>query len=316
MKKLLDAASKAYYEGDPFMSDAEFDILATECGYENIGYEDELGLEIPHLYPMYSLQKVFVGEDHPPYDHSEGATCVSPKLDGAAVSLGYYDGKLIVALTRGNGKKGRVITEKMKHLVPNNIPRKGVVQITGEVVAPETIPNARNYASGALNLKSMDEFLEREVRFVAYDCQPHVCDTWTQDLSNLASANFDTVLQSNWAGYPQDGVVFRINDNDAYEEMGYTSHHPRGAFALKERPAGVKTQLLDVVWQVGKSGVVSPVAILEPILIGEATVSRATLHNMKYITELNLEIGCNVEVIRSGEIIPRVVRRLEGEACV
>ena len=61
---------------------------------------------------------------------------------------------------------------------------------------------------------------------------------------------------------------------------------------------------------------VSPVAILEPVLIGEATVSRATLHNMKYITELGLEIGCSVEVIRSGEIIPRVVRRVEGEACV
>ena len=314
MKKLLDAASKAYYEGKPFMSDAEFDILCAECNYEPVGYSGDF--EIAHLFPMYSLQKVFVGEEHPPYDHAHGATIVSPKLDGAAVSLGYWDGDLIIALTRGDGKRGRNITEKMRQLVPEKIDRMGAVQITGEVVAPETIPNARNYASGALNLKSMDEFNERQIRFVAYDVQPAQCENWTEDLSNLASANFDTVLQSNWAGYPQDGVVFRVNNRAKYEELGYTSHHPRGAFALKERPAGVVTQLLDVIWQVGKSGVVSPVAILEPILVGEATVSRATLHNMKYINELNLEIGCNVEVIRSGEIIPRVVRRIEGETCV
>jgi DNA ligase (NAD+) len=92
--------------------------------------------------------------------------------------------------------------------------------------------------------------------------------------------------------------------------MGFTSHHPRGAFALKEQKEGVVTTLLDVVWQVGKSGVVSPVAILEPVVVGEARVSRATLHNIEYIRELDLEIGCQVEVIRSGEIIPRIVKKV------
>ena len=73
----------------------------------------------------------------------------------------------------------------------------------------------------------------------------------------------------------------------------------------------METTLLDVVWQLGKSGVVSPVAILDPVVVGDATVSRATLHNIEYIRDLNLEIGCKVEVIRSGEIIPRIVRRLD-----
>ena len=73
----------------------------------------------------------------------------------------------------------------------------------------------------------------------------------------------------------------------------------------------MQTTLVDVVWQLGKSGVVSPVAILDPIVVGEATVSRATLHNIQYIRDLNLEIGCQVEIIRSGEIIPRVVRRID-----
>ncbi|MBT5638227.1 MAG: DNA ligase, partial [Candidatus Peribacter sp.] len=89
------------------------------------------------------------------------------------------------------------------------------------------------------------------------------------------------------------------------------SKHPRGAFALKEQAEGVETTLIDVVWQLGKSGVVSPVAILDPIEIGGATVSRATLHNIEYIRDLNLEIGCRVSVIRSGEIIPRIIGRVE-----
>ena len=99
--------------------------------------------------------------------------------------------------------------------------------------------------------------------------------------------------------------------NIYFEKLGYTSHHPRGSFALKTRQAGVVTRLLDVEWNVGKSGAVSPVAILEPCIIGEATVSRATLHNTRYIEDLNLEIGCLVEVIRSGEIIPRILSRAD-----
>ena len=81
--------------------------------------------------------------------------------------------------------------------------------------------------------------------------------------------------------------------------------------AIKEQKAGEITTLKDVEWQTGKSGVVTPVAILEPVAIGDALVQRATLHNMAHIEQLGLEIGCRVEVIRSGEIIPRIVRRVE-----
>ena len=107
--------------------------------------------------------------------------------------------------------------------------------------------------------------------------------------------------------------MFRVDNYDAFYKLGYTAHHPRGAFALKEQKDGVITELLDVVWQVGKSGVVSPVAILRPVEVGDALVSRATLHNIEYIRSLGLEIGCQVEVIRSGEIIPRIVRRVDIE---
>ncbi|HIG58372.1 MAG TPA: DNA ligase [Flavobacteriales bacterium] len=306
MREFLVKAAKAYYEGTPIISDVEFDILAKETGFNEVGYTD-LEYEFEHLYPMYSLQKAFVGDNRSPIPESLD-TIVTPKLDGAAVSLGYYDGELVLALTRGDGKRGRNIASKMQHLIPTKIPNKGIVQITGEVVAKKSIPNARNYAAGALNLKSQEDFKQREVRFIAYDVQPKTTEYWSTSLAELVY--FDTVLDSNWEDYPQDGVVFRVDSVAEFEGLGYTAHHPRGAFALKEKAEGVETTLLDVVWQTGKSGVISPVAILDPIKIGAAVITKATLHNIEYIRELNLEIGCRVEVIRSGEIIPRVVKRV------
>ena len=132
-------------------------------------------------------------------------------------------------------------------------------------------------------------------------------------MDRLAQEGFDVITHFDATGYPTDGEVFRVDNYDAFYRMGYTAHHPRGAFALKEQKDGVTTELLDVVWQVGKSGVVSPVAILKPVEVGDALVSRATLHNIEYIRSLHLEIGCQVEVIRSGEIIPRIVRRVDIE---
>ena len=235
---------------------------------------------------------------------------MTPKLDGAAVSITYVDGELQRALTRGDGKLGLDITEKMSTLVPKLISFNGLVQITGEVVAPKSIPNARNYASGSLNLKDINEFNKRDLTFVAYDFQPHPGDSWCSDMKLLSGWGFKVITLSDYGQFPQDGKVVRADNNRYFEQLGYTSHHPRGAFAIKTRQAGVVTELLDVEWNVGKSGAVSPVAILKPCVIGEATVSRATLHNIGYIEALGLEIGCDVEVIRSGEIIPRIVRRV------
>ena len=309
MKEFLDKASKSYYEGTPIISDAEFDSLAEKFGYKQIGYSVTDG--IPHLFRMYSLQKVFSEADLP--SDIEKYIC-TPKLDGAAVSILYANGMLALALTRGDGNIGRDITEKMRALVPNTISLLETVQITGEVVAPKTIPNARNYASGALNLKSMEEFEQRDLTFVAYDIN-HTVDEqgrlYEQTLFLLRDFGFSEVSTFNSDNYPTDGSVYRLNSYALFENMGYTSHHPRGAVALKEEKDGKVTKLVDVVWQVGKSGVVSPVAILDPIDIDGAIVSRATLHNIEYIRSLELEIGCNVEVIRSGEIIPRILRRVD-----
>jgi DNA ligase (NAD+) len=313
MNTFLDYASSKYYAGDPIMSDEEFDKLAEYHSYESVG-APVTSDRIAHAFPMWSLQKCY--DDEPMISFgTEAIIAVTPKLDGAAVANYYVYGKHALSLTRGDGKEGLDITDKMRTLIPQTIPygEVDILQITGEVVAEKTIDNARNYAAGALNLKSVDEFKTREVYFIAYGVTPNQYDTWTEDMSKLDSFGFKTVYTANplhLDKFPQDGTVFRINDYVRFNALGYTSKHPRGAFALKERKGGVISRLLDVEWQVGRSGVVSPVAILEPVIIGEAKVSRATLHNMKYIQELDLEIGCLVEVVRAGEIIPRVLRRI------
>lgn len=303
--EFLDKASKAYYSGSPIISDEEFDSLAEMSGYSVLGASFD-NTE-PHLHKMYSLQKVQYGEEEPILIDP----VKTPKLDGAAISLLYVpsNNKLVLykILTRGNGVRGLNITDKLRHLVPDSINGATPMQINAEVVAPSSIPNARNYASGALNLKDIAEIKTRDLHVFAYEALSYG-STYRENLEFL-SANFNTVLD-NTEIFPKDGYVVRENSYKLYLEAGFTSKHPRAAYALKPKPEAQITKLLDVVWQVGRTGVVSPVAILEPVTIGEATISRATLHNMEYINLLNLELGCDVEVIRSGEIIPRIVRRV------
>jgi len=311
LEKFLDYASKKYYEGAPIMSDSAFDRLSDSHGYKKVGYStDENTVE--HIYRMYSLQKVFEG-DKDPETILPAPVCVTPKLDGAAISITYVDGELTLAVSRGDGFRGKDVTANVSQL---DIPKKlinfaSVTQVTGEIVAPASIENARNYAAGALGLKDTEEFKSRDLTFIAYDVHPHVRTTWSNEMVSLRCQGFHTVVDRDWNMFPQDGLVWRCDTNSDYERLGHTHRHPKGAFALKSRSEGVTTTLKDVKWQVGKSGVVSPVAILDPVKIGGATVTKATLHNMKYIEDLDLEIGCQVEVIRSGEIIPRVVRRVE-----
>lgn len=308
----LQHASKKYYEGSPIISDEEFDRLCELYGFQDVGYTNQDGVQ--HIERLYSLQKVYVGEGK--YPLPEDICVETPKLDGAAVSLTYVKGILVSILTRGDGIRGQDIS----HLIPVfPVPKRLVFpptdvpyQINGEIVAPKEIPNSRNYASGALGLLDLNEFKSRTLCFVAYGIHPYVDECFLGDMQFLSMEGFHTCFDGQMLdAFPQDGIVFRINNNKQFEKMGYTAHHPRGAFALKERKAGVVTKLLDVVWQVGRSGSVNPVGILEPVVIGGANVSRATLHNMRYINELGLEIGCDVEVARMGEIIPAVVRRVD-----
>lgn len=306
--EFLSLASRNYYAGTPIITDEQFDRLADISGFNDVGSKQHGHIE-KHYFRMYSLNKYYEGEGKAPA--LSGYVAISPKLDGAAISLLYLSGKLFRVLTRGDGVEGTVITDKFlaTTLVPHvlDIPND-IVQITGEIVSPKNIENARNYAAGSLNLKSIDEFKTRAVNFFAYRCQPSLTGSFEGDMALLSTLGFGTVKDPELHNiYPCDGLVFRVDNEQDFEKIGYTSKHPKGAYALKERKEAVETTLLDVVWQTGKSGKVTPVAILEPVLVGDALVSRATLNNIAYIRALDIRLGDTVGVVRAGEIIPQVV---------
>ena len=310
MKSFLDLACSKYYEGTPIISDFEFNYLANLYNYTSVGYIPTGAY--PHAYRMYSLQK-FLAKDVP---SDLSGWVETPKFDGAAVSIVYVNGELQLGLTRGDGVQGKDITENIKWLVPTYINHPGITQVTGEVCAYKSVKNARNFAAGALGLKDPMEFAKRDLTFIAYELYTNATpySEWTIAMKYLAGQGIDTAYTTVYSDmYPHDGVVWRLNNYEAFENMGHTSHHPKGAFAVKDAQIPKKTTLRTVTWQLGKSGVVSPVGHFDPVEIGGAIITKATLHNKNYITELELELGCTIEVIRSGEIIPRVVRRVYDE---
>jgi DNA ligase (NAD+) len=314
VKQYLDQACIAYYAGSPFLTDEVFDRLADSIGYAEVGARQHENVK-KHFNRMFSLQKFYEDEGVAPLQEYKNLA-MTPKLDGAAISALYMDGNLVQVLTRGDGVEGTDITEKAiarKDLVPLKVERLGVFQVIGEVVAPKDVPNSRNYAAGSLNLKDLEEFKTRAISFYAYGVYPSECNTFTQDMKDLSDQGFETVFANDLHNiYPCDGVVFRVDNNAVFDSLGYTSKHPRGAYAKKDRQEAVETELLAVEWQVGKSGKVTPVAILKPVMIGDKEVSRATLNNQGFIETLGICIGDTVAIALAGMIIPQVLHKVDA----
>ena len=322
--KFLHICQEWYHRGEPLISDAEFDALADKYNFNQLGYSPPSENRVKLPYKMYSLQKVFDDEKYPSV--LEGHELIeTPKLDGAAISLTYQDGMLVGAATRGDGEVGEEILEHVIEGLGDHVPLKiepvvELMQISGEVVTAEEVDNPRNYVSGALHRKDTSDLWKAGLEFFAYGVYPYPTDFYMSDMDWLTKQNFLHVAQvangtystNYYDRYPQDGKVLRVADNTVYEKLGYTSKHPRGAFALKKRSDVVtkETKLLDVVWQVGHGGKVTPVAIFEPIVIDGATLQRATLHNAGFLENLDVEIGDTLLITRSGGIIPKVVGNL------
>lgn len=317
LKDYLKVCKIEYYAGHPVISDSQYDEL-------ELLYKDEMPIGSPggrvmHLHKLYSLRKYYREDNNLP---EEIFYIKTPKLDGAALALRYLHGILHSVVTRGDGEQGEDVTHLFKIIHPETrIPQKikvtkdtsqnGFHQITGELVSPKSIKNARNYAAGALNLKDPGEFYFKNVEFFAYDLQGTAYNTYGATLGFLRDIGFNTPYTIDTSHLPTDGYVYRLDDNAEYKELGYTSKYPRGAFALKERSEGVKTILLNVVWETGKTGKVTPVAILDTIDIDGASVSRATLNNPGFIKALGIQIGDAVMVERAGGIIPRIIKKAE-----
>ena len=321
LKTLIQKHSKLYYDDyAPEITDAEFDqlydkLVAMESAQ---GWRDHdsptfrvggKAGKVTHPYPLYSLRKV--------YDIEEVDDFMDvrlPKIDGTNLSLIYTNGRLSTALTRGNGERGEDVTHLMEGIT--NIPTRidthlDEVVINGECVTNNEVDNFRNYVSGALGLKSAKEFAERNIIFIAHDwLGAHF--GYKARMEIVKNMGFFTVMEDDAWTYPMDGVVYRADSYAKCVRLGYTSKFPKFAVALKERETETAiTTLQDVLWVVGRTGTVNPTAVIDPVVLEDATISRVTLHNLGIIEEHNLGLGDMIQIERAGGVIPKFLRVIE-----
>lgn len=317
LKELVKYHCKLYYDlSAPEISDADFDVLydqleQVEAAQGWLAFDSPTvkvggkAGKVAHPYKLYSLKKVYdIAEVDSIFDVE------TPKIDGANVTLVYKRNKLVLALTRGNGEYG----DNVVHLVTNitNIPKNtntdyDLVVVNGECVTDNTVENFRNYVSGALGLKSAEEFKLRNIKFIAHDMLG-VSINYTNRMTILKNMGFTTVLD-DVSKYPTDGVVYRLNSfTDSYR-LGYTAKYPRFAVALKPRGLSVVTTTLQAVeWVIGRTGTVNPTGVISPVVIDDAVISRVTLHNLGIIEQHNLGLGDSIEIERAGGVIPKFIR--------
>ena len=265
--------------------------------------------KIRHPYALYSLRKVYEKSEIEPFMDVR-----TPKIDGTNLTLIYKNGKLHLALTRGNGDRGDDVTSLAAEIsnLPNRITTDHAqVVINGECVTDNDVDNFRNYVSGALGLKSPFEFRQRNIQFIAHDILSWNMN-YLKKIEVLKNMGFFNVMDDEAWEYPCDGIVYRCNDWRKCRELGYTSKYPRFAVALKTREIETaETILQEVLWTVGRTGVVAPTAVVKPVILDDATISRVTLHNIEQIENHNLGLGDRIEIERAGGVIPKFLRVLE-----
>jgi DNA ligase (NAD+) len=265
--------------------------------------------KVEHPVKLYSLKKVYNIEDV-----DDIFDVKTPKIDGTNLTLVYKKGRLSLAITRGNGERGDNVIHLARHIT--NIPRNltsdyDLVILNGECATDKSVDNYRNYVSGSLGLKSEAEFKDREIIFIAHDWLNSTLD-YTVRMKIVKNMGFFTVLDNKAWDYPSDGVVYRINSYAKSKELGYTAKYPRFAVALKQRETHTAiTTIQEVIWTVGRTGTINPTAVIDPVVLDDATISRVTLHNLGIIEEHNLGLGDLIEIERAGGVIPKFLRVIE-----
>lgn len=366
--EILNKASKAYYAKDEeIMSNYEYDRLydelvrlEEETGVTlagsptvTVGYEavDELPKEM-HEKPMLSLAKTKDREELRAWLNGKEAL-LSWKLDGLTIVLTYEDGKLMKAVTRGNGEVGEVITPNAKVFVnvPLQIPFKGSLVLRGEAVITysdfeeinnqlsedeEKYKNPRNLCSGSVRQLNNEITAKRNVRFYAFSLVKASLNDeekeWTNDKENqylflkeqgfeiveYLRVNPDSILEgiNNYEkkisqfDVPTDGLVLTLCDIDYAKSLGRTAKFPRDSIAFKWQDETKETILKEIEWSPSRTGLINPVAIFEPVELEGTTVSRASLHNISIMKNMQIGIGDHVMVYKANMIIPQIAENL------
>lgn len=306
--------------------------------------------ETTHSHPMLSLEKCHTVEELIKFANNKELV-VSIKLDGLTVSITYENGILVKAETRGNGYVGSDITEHIKQFknVPFKINKEGIYIVDGEAIITDEdfaeingngeFKNSRNLAAGTLSVLDTSLVAKRKLSFMVWDIIEGGSSNKLKDnLNEAKTLGFDVVpswvngnstnalnpknLQSNIdyvfdfaadEGLPCDGIVFKFNDIEYGKSLGATGHHFKNGIAYKRKDEVYKTKLIDVEFTMGKTGVLTPTAVFEPVEIDGTIVERASLHNISILRELSLCIGDTIEVFKAGMIIPQVKRNVSAE---
>ena len=348
LKEKIDKAKFAYYNTDnPIISDKEYDNLIKRYGEEpSVGAPvlDSIKKITIADKPMLSLDKVHNEKEI--ISFSNGYDIVaSIKCDGLSVRLIYKNGILFSANTRGNGNEGADITEHIKYFtnVPLKILKTEKYIIDGEAIIynddfkiinkNNQFKNSRNTASGSLALLDMNIVKQRHLSFIAWDVIQGGCsskgyyynmeeaknlgfttvpmlilDATKVEQKEIANINQTLLKKSKEKGIPCDGVVWRINDTKEGNRRGQTAHHFLNAIAWKPNDETYETNLKNIEWTMGRTGVLTPVAIFDPIDIDGSTVERCSLFNLSVLKE---KLGQPYEgqklwVCKKNQIIPYI----------
>ncbi|MFA6237190.1 MAG: NAD-dependent DNA ligase LigA [Bacteriovorax sp.] len=297
--------------------------------------------KLKHDRKMLSLDKTYVFSDLLAWKGAEEVLSTM-KLDGISCSLVYEKGKLILAKTRGDGTYGENIMPKVMWIksIPKLITTKNKTEVRGELYCDEESffhlssemvsmgldkpTSQRNIVAGLMGRKDNLEFC-RYIKFMSFDyISDEPVKKEEEKFKKLEMNGFiipdievhkdpksieDTIERArefmSEGDYQIDGLVFTLNKMSLHEEMGETSHHPRYKIAFKFAGESKTTVLKDIMWNVSRNGILTPVGDVEPVELSGAMISRVTLHNYGMVLQNNLKSGDVIEIIRSGEVIPK-----------
>jgi DNA ligase (NAD+) len=328
--------------------EANPDLAPDPNPLEQVGAPSVLHAPVRHSRPMLSLEKATKPEQVAAFfERFPGQpVVVMPKLDGLSLAVVYEDGRLARAVTRGDGTTGDDVTTLVRALVdgvPSKLSSAGRIEVRGEAVMlrstfaaynaahpDKPLINPRNAAAGTIRAKDPATVSERRLQFFAFDLDS-TSEAHTDLAAALKTLGFDAAdmrhcddaasaqevistieAERNELDYDLDGAVLRLANRDAFAAAGVRANSPRGAMAFKFAAEEKTTVLADVVWDVGKTGKVVPVAHLEPVFVGGTTVTRATLANQEVIIARDVRIGDTVLVRRAGDVIPFVAGVLDA----